>query len=91
MEGITLVKVSDLKAVLNEVKSVKIKLREMEERNDLKSYSVQQTANLLGMSYNSVRKLIIDGKLSPKYLNDKQEKGKCIIPAWSIKKYLSKN
>ena len=58
-------------------------------QRNLKSYSLQKTANLIGVSYNTVRKLIQEDKLKVNYINDKQEKGKCIVPAWSIKEYLS--
>lgn len=59
-------------------------LRENEE--NLKAYSIQQAADLMSLHYCSVRKLVIQGKLFAKYLNN--DYGKCIIPFWSIKTYL---
>lgn len=89
MENIAVVKVTELKSFLNEIRLLKKELKELQEQENLKSYSVQQTAKLIGVSYNTVRKLIQESKLIANYINDKKEKGKCIIPAWSIKEYLS--
>ena len=88
MENIAVVKVTELKSFLSEIRLLKKEVKELQEKENLKSYSVQQTAKLIGVSYNTVRKLIQESKLTANYINDKQEKGKCIIPAWSIKEYL---
>ena len=88
MESIAVVKVTELKSFLSEIRLLKEEVKELQEQENLKSYSVQQTAKLIGVSYNTVRKLIQESKLTVNYINDKQEKGKCIIPAWSIKEYL---
>ena len=89
MENIAVVKVTELKSFLSEIRLLKKEVKELQEQENLKSYSVQKTANLIGVSYNTVRKLIQEDKLKVNYINDKQEKGKCIVPAWSIKEYLS--
>jgi DNA-directed RNA polymerase specialized sigma24 family protein len=89
MEQIAVVKVVDLRSVLNELKSIRSEVKQLKEQEDLKSYSVQQTANKIGVSYNTVRKLIKEGKLYAKYVDEVNAKGKCTIPAWSIKEYLS--
>lgn len=90
MEGIAVVKVTELKSFLNEMKLLKKQVKALQDNDSLKSYTVQQTANMIGVSYNTVRKLITDKKLEPKYINEKEGRGKCMIPAWSIKEYLSK-
>lgn len=88
MEGLVLVKVSDLEGVLQEVRSVKQQLFDLQSKEDLKTYSVIQTAKLLNFSYNTVRKLIREKKLVPRYADEKRRSGKCCIPAWSIKEFL---
>lgn len=85
---LAVVKITDLKSFLSELKALKVEVKELREQENLKSYSVQETADKLGMSYNSVRKLIQENKLKVNYLNEKKEKGKCTVPAWSIKQYL---
>jgi len=97
MEGIVIVKVSELNGLLNEIKAVKdetktIKddvkaMRESEEK--LKAYSIQKAADLLSLHYTTVRKLILQKKLFAKYLDG--DSGKCSVPAWAIKDYLEKS
>ena len=90
LEDLAIVKVSELKTVLTELKNLKKSINELKTKESLKSYSVQQTAEMIGVSYNTVRKLISEKKLQANYLNDNQ-KGKCVIPSWSIKNYLNSN
>lgn len=87
MEGLVLLKTSDLGEILLEIKAVKEELRQFREKEEnLKAYTIQQAADLIGLHYNSVRKLILNKRLHSVYLDG--ESGKCSIPAWSIKEYL---
>jgi hypothetical protein len=89
MEGVALIKTSELTELLNEIKSVKEEVKRLREQEEnLKAYSIQQTADLLSLHYNSVRKLVLSRKLFAKFLEG--ESGKCTIPAWAIKEYLHK-
>ena len=89
MEGIAIVKVSELNGLLDEIKDVKKELRELRDSEEnLKAYTIQQTADLLNLHYNSVRKLILQKKIFVKYLDGNN--GKCSIPAWALKEYLQK-
>ena len=87
MEGIVIVKVSELNGLLNEIKSVKENIKQlMEQEENLKAYSIHQAAELLNLHYTTVRKLILQKKLFAKYLDG--DSGKCSIPSWAIKEYL---
>ena len=87
MEGLVLLKTSDLGELLIEIKAVKDELRQLREKEEnLKAYSIQEAADLIGLHYSSVRKLVLKKKLHGVYLGG--ESGKCTIPAWSIKEYL---
>jgi len=87
MEGITTVKISDLRELFNQLSAVRSEIKQLKESEDeAKAYTIQQTADLLNLHYCSVRKLIIKGKLFAKYLDGVT--GKCIIPLWAIKAYL---
>ena len=88
MEDISVVKLSDLTKLIEQVFGLKEEVNKLRQQHDLKAYSIQETAELLSLHYNSIRKLIVMNKLEAKYL--KGESGKCIIPAWSIKEYLKK-
>ena len=89
MEGIALVKISELTGLLDEIKSIKQEMKTFCEREEnLKAYSIQQAADLLNLHYSSVRKLILQKKLYAKYLDG--DHGKCSIPAWAITNYLKK-
>ena len=89
MDGLILVKATDLTELLNEIKSVKQEIQLLRDREEeLKAYSIQQAADLLNLHYNSVRKLVVRKKLFAKYLDG--ENGKCTIPAWAIREYLNK-
>jgi len=89
MEGIVIVKVSELNGLFDEIKSVKKEIKEMRESEEnLKAYSIQQAADLMNLHYTTVRKLILQKKLHAKYLDG--DTGKCSIPAWAIKEYLQK-
>ncbi|MCX6180985.1 MAG: helix-turn-helix domain-containing protein [Bacteroidetes bacterium] len=88
MDGLVLVKISELSDVLREVKTIRQKIEHLQSEKDMRTYTVQQAAEMLNFSYNTVRKLIRERKLVPKYADDKRKKGKCSIPAWSIKQYL---
>lgn len=87
MEGITTVKVSDLTNLFDQLSELRTDIKMLKESEDeAKAYSIQQAADMLNLHYNSVRKLVIKGKLFAKYLDGLS--GKCIIPLWSIKSYL---
>jgi hypothetical protein len=87
MEGLITVKASDLTELFDAISSLRKELKEMREAEEsTKAYSIKQTADMLSLHYNSVRNLIISGKLFAKYLHD--DYGKSIVPLWSIKVYL---
>ncbi len=87
MEVTTVVKVSDLTNIMEQLSLLRTDIKQLKESEDeLKAFSIQQTAKLLNLHYNSVRKLIIKGKLIGKYLEG--DTGKCVIPLISIKNYL---
>jgi hypothetical protein len=87
MENLAVVKTSDLTEILNQLSCLRTEVKQLKESEEqIKAYSIQQTAEILNLHYNSVRKLILKGKLFAKYLDG--ESGKCIVPLWAIKKYL---
>jgi len=87
MEVTTIVKVSDLTNLFDQLSLMRSEITQLKESEEqLKAFSIQQTANLLSLHYNSVRKLILKGKLFAKYLDG--DTGKCIVPMWAIKEYL---
>lgn len=87
MEVTTTVKVSDLTNFFDQISLLRSDIQQLREKEEqLKAFSIQQTADMLNLHYNSVRKLIIKGKLFAKYLDG--ETGKCIVPMWAIKNYL---
>ena len=87
MENLAVVKTSDLTEILNQLSCLRTEVKQLKESEEqIKAYSIQQTAEILNLHYNSVRKLIIKGKLFAKYLDG--ESGKCIVPLWAIKNYL---
>lgn len=87
MEVTTTVKVSDLTNLFNQLSLIRSEVQQLKESEEqLKAFSIQQTAQLLNLHYNSVRKLIIKGKLFAKYLDG--DTGKCVVPMWAIKNYL---
>ncbi len=88
MEVTTTVKVSDLTNFFDQISLLRSDIKQLRENEEqIKAFSIQQTAEMLNLHYNSVRKLIIKGKLFAKYLEG--ETGKCIVPMWAIKEYLS--
>ncbi len=87
MEVTTTVKVSDLTSLFDQLSFLRTEVQQLKESEEqLKAFSIQQTAKMLSLHYNSVRKLIIKGKLFAKYLDG--DTGKCIVPMWAIKNYL---
>lgn len=87
MEVTTIVKVTDLTNFFDQLFQLRSEIKQLRESEEqLKAFSIQQTANMLNLHYNSVRKLILKGKLFAKYLEG--ESGKCIVPMWAIKNYL---
>lgn len=87
MEVTTLVKVSDLTNFFDQLFQLRSEIKQLKESEEqIKAFSIQQTAKMLNLHYNSVRKLIINGKLFAKYLDG--DSGKCIVPMWAIKNYL---
>jgi len=90
MDDLAVVKIYDLEKVIAEVHAVREEVVEMRKKYDLKAYTVKETADKLGVAYNTVRSLMNRGKLFGIYLNEKTNRGKRMIPAWSIKEYLAK-
>jgi hypothetical protein len=87
MEETTNVKLSDLTNLIKEFSHLRTEIKQLRESEEqLKAFSIQQTAKMLNLHYNSVRKLIIRHKLFAKYLDG--DTGKCIVPLWAIKEYL---
>jgi hypothetical protein len=87
MEGLTIVRVSDLTQIFQELSQLRKDIKQLKEgEEELKAYSIQQTADMLHLHYNSVRKLVMKGTLASAYLNG--DRGKCVIPLWPIKAYL---
>ena len=87
MEVTTVVKVSDLTNLFDQFSYLRSEIKQLRESEEqLKAFSIQQTGKMLNLHYNSVRKLIIKGKLFAKYLDG--DSGKCIVPMWAIKNYL---
>ena len=87
MEVTTTVKVSDLTNLFDQLSLIRTEVKQLKESEEqIKAFSIQQTADMLNLHYNSVRKLILKGKLFAKYLEG--ETGKCIVPMWAIKNYL---
>ncbi|MBA2613943.1 MAG: hypothetical protein H0U95_18415 [Bacteroidetes bacterium] len=87
MEGITTVKVSDLEQLFNlntQLLSEIKQLKQIEE--DIRAYSIQKTADMIGLHYTTIRSFVKKGILFAKYVDG--TRGKCIIPYWSIKEYL---
>jgi excisionase family DNA binding protein len=91
MENITLVKISDLTGILDQIALLRKELADFSNKQDeLKAFTIQQTAEMLNLHYNSVRKMILKGTLQAKYIHGNS--GKCIIPLTAVKTYLqSKN
>jgi hypothetical protein len=87
MEVTTVVKVSDLTNFFDQLFQLRSEIKQLRESEEqLKAFSIQQTAKMLNLHYNSVRKLILKGKLFAKYLDG--DTGKCIVPMWAVKEYL---
>lgn len=87
MEVTTTVKVSDLTNFFDQLFQLRSEIKQLRESEEqIKAFSIQQTAKMLNLHYNSVRKLILKGKLFAKYLDG--DSGKCIVPMWAIKEYL---
>ena len=87
MEVTTTVKVSDLTNFFDQLFQLRSEIKQLRESEEqIKAFSIQQTAKMLNLHYNSVRKLIVKGKLFAKYLDG--DSGKCIVPMWAIKEYL---
>jgi hypothetical protein len=88
MEGLILLKASDIEAVFNQIILLRAEIKELKElEENTTAFTIEQTAKKLSLHYNSVRRLVIKGKLFAQYLNETH--GKCVIPLWAIKKYLS--
>lgn len=87
MEDNIIIKVTDLTELFKQLSEIRSEIRELKEKEEeIKAFSIQQAADLLNLHYNSVRNLIIKGKLFTKFLEG--QSGKAVIPFWSIKTYL---
>lgn len=86
MEGLSIIKTTELTALIQLVTDLKETVKQLEEKEYLKAYSIQEIADNLGVDYGTVRKWIIQKKLHAIYVNG--NKGRCVIPAWSVKAYL---
>ncbi|HRD39398.1 MAG TPA: hypothetical protein PLC65_12260 [Bacteroidia bacterium] len=87
MDGLSAVKISDLTELFKQISDLRSELKQLKEsEEEIKAYSIEQTAKLLNLHYNSVRKLIIHKKLFAKYLDGVS--GKTIVPYWAIREYL---
>jgi excisionase family DNA binding protein len=87
MEGLVTVRASDLTEIMKKLTILESELklsRQLDE--EVKAYSIDQAAELLNVSYNTVRKLIHTKKVFAKYLCGTY--GKCIIPYRALKEYL---
>jgi len=87
MEGIITIKASDLSRLFEEIALLRSEVKEVKEQEEnTKAYTIQQTADLIQVCYNTVRKLIHKKELFAKYPGETYSKA--IIPLWSIKAYL---
>lgn len=90
MDGLVVIKASDLAAILDEIKAMREELRQYREMEEqIRCYSIQKTADLLDLHYNTVRNLLTEGKLKGNHIHG--ESGKCTIPYWSIKAYVDQH
>jgi len=88
MERLILLKASDIEALFNQIILLRVELKELKElEENTAAFTIEQTAKKLNLCYNSVRKLISSGKLFARHLNETH--GKCVVPFWAIKEYLS--
>ena len=72
--------------LLHDIKGLKDQVEVLANEHNTRGYSVDDTAERLGVHYNTVRNLIKRGKLKVKYLDG--NKGKCVVPAFAIEEYL---
>lgn len=87
MEDTIIIKASDLNELFKQLSEIRNELKQLKEKDEeIRAFSIQQAATMLNLHYNSVRNLIIKGKLFSKFLDG--QSGKAIIPFWSIKTYL---
>jgi len=88
MEGLAVVKISDLEEILNEIKTLRNEVKELRENEEnTKAYSLEEAAQRLHLNYNTIRRLVLKKKIYAKYLNETH--GKCVIPLWALKQYLA--
>lgn len=90
MENLAMVKTSELTEILDQLSCLRSEIKQLKESAEqTRAYSIQQTAEILNLHYNTVRKLILNGKIFAKYIEG--DSGKCIVPYLAIKKYLEIN
>jgi excisionase family DNA binding protein len=90
MEGLVLVKVSELNAILEEIKLLRQEFDAFRKNEDeLQCYSIQEAAKLLSLHYCTVRELVLRNKLHSKNAGT-NKKGRYVIPAWAIREYLQR-
>jgi len=89
MEGLVTVKISDLEEIFKQLQELRKEVKELKEQEEnTTAYSLEQVGQKLNLNYYTIRRLVVKGKLFAKYLNDSQ--GKCIVPLWALKVFLSK-
>lgn len=89
MDGLVTVRASDLLEIFKKLDELKADVQELKDKDDLTTaLSIEQVAQRLNVHYCSVRTLVIKGELFAKQLHGTY--GKCMIPLWSLKEYLSK-
>lgn len=89
MDGLVTIRISDLDAIFKKLEELKAEIKEIKEKDDLTTaLSIEQVAQRLNIHYCSARTLILKGHLFAKYLHG--DYGKCMVPLWSLKEYLSK-
>ena len=87
-EPVALVRVQDLTDLINQIKEMKEMLSQFLDSTKTKAVSINKAAELLGVHYNSVRKMIIRGDLKSQRLNG--ETGKQVVLMSSIEEFIAK-
>jgi hypothetical protein len=86
---VMIVKATDLSKIFDQLSILTEEVKKLTTQENNRAVSISEAAEMLGLHYNSVRRLIIKDKLFAKYLNN--DYGRTVIPLWTIKEWLSKN